>query len=248
MVLPATPFRLERDMLDPIHGSLPGFITTPEDADVRVLREPNLGAIIPDLLIGIGRRANRAPKGQAYRSTRMEAHVMALLERERALAMKAISEAIFMSSEDVHHTLEKLSRAGVVHCVRGAWRLSRQHSSKWIEIVAVEVKLSRWREALCQATEYLDFADRSYVILDGNRAKDSPLIREAFAERGIGLFFQYGFSTVPSINARRNRPYSSVSRVQAVAKLFGSSTADARRLEWRPAATGRTASAMPETH
>lgn len=249
MVLPGAPFRLERDMLGPIHRSLPGFILTPDGADVQVLREPNLGDIIPDLLIGIGPAAGESTAVPGYRSTRMEAHVMALLERKRSMSVEAITKAIFMSPDDVGQTLGKLSRAGVVQCVRGAaWRLSREHHSSRIEVVAVEVKLSRWREALCQAEEYLEFADWAYVILDGNRVSESSLMRDAFAARGIGLLFQYGFSTVMSIDPRRNRPRPSVTRVQAVAKLLGRSAADARRLEWRPAVTAQIGSATRERH
>jgi DNA-binding Lrp family transcriptional regulator len=244
MVLPATPFRLEREMLLPICGSLPALITTPAGADVRLLREPNLGGIIPDLLIGI----SQGLSWKAYRSTRMEAHVIALLERKNAISMNEISEALFMSSTDVHHTLGKLARAGVARSIRGTWRLSREHKSKRVEVVAVEVKLARWRDALRQATEYLQFADKSYVILDGNRINETSTIRETFERDGIGLLFQYGFSTVSSVGARSNRPLSSVARVQAVAKLFGSSSADARRLTWGSVLTGPTASSTPETH
>jgi predicted transcriptional regulator len=231
-------------MLGPIHGSLPSLIGALRGADVRVLREANLGDIIPDLLVG----ASRGPNWKAYRSTRMEAHIMAFLEREHAMSMDQITEAMFISPADLQRALEKLAGVGVVRCRSGTWRLSRPHRSKRFEVVAIEVKLSRWRDALCQAIEYLEFADRSYVVLDGNRVNETPIMREAFALHGIGLFLQYGFSTISSVDARRNRPPSSVSRVQAVAKLFGSSSADSRRLSWGSGANGLNASATLEKH
>lgn len=233
MVLPAVRFRFEREMREPVRCSLPSFIATPDSADVRVLREPNIGNIIPDLLIGMGPGANTKGEIRPYRSSRIDAHVMTLLESHRSMSAVSISETIFMSQATVDQTLARLSRAGVVRRSRtGAWRLSAQHRCLPLEIVAVELKLSRWREAVCQASEYLKFADWSYVVLDGNRVRETAKIRSAFVSLGVGLFFQYGFSTVTVVEPRRNRPRPSVSRVLAVAKLFGKSTADSRRLAW----------------
>ena len=52
---------------------------------------------------------------------------------------------------------------------------------------AVELKLRRWREALDQAINYLKFADRAYVVLDGDQiARDEEMIK-AFRAYGVGL-------------------------------------------------------------
>ncbi len=53
-------------------------------------------------------------------------------------------------------------------------------------VVFVELKLSRWRQALDQAIFYLRKADMSCVILDGDAVETVPMA--PFKEAGVGLF------------------------------------------------------------
>ena len=55
------------------------------------------------------------------------------------------------------------------------------------DIVAVELKLWAWREALRQATAYQLAADRAYVALPLPRAQEAQRARFAFEREGIGL-------------------------------------------------------------
>jgi DNA-binding transcriptional ArsR family regulator len=231
MVLPAISFRLEREMMEPVTSSLLDIMGAPPSTAIQVLREPSIGNVIPDLLIGIGAGPNLKGGGRSYRTSRIDAHVMTLLESHRSISAACIADTIFMSRAAVDQTLIRLSRAGVVRKTRtGTWRLCAQHRSLAVEIVAFELKLSRWHDALRQAIQYLQFADWSYVVLDGNRVRETPQIRSAFLSTGIGLFFQYGFSTVRAVEPRRNNPRPTVARVLSVSKLFGGSPLDCRRI------------------
>ena len=233
MVLPAVPFRFEHEMRDPIRRALPGVITTDRRIDVQILREPCIGRIIPDLLIGIGTRAKGKVETKAYSGNRLDAHLMSLLESEKGMTAAEIATSLYLSEATVDDILRRLSRAGVVRPGRReTWCLSAQHRCLSREIIAIELKLSRWREALHQAAEYLTFANRAYVILDGNRVRETTALRFAFVSLGVGLLFQYGFLTVAVVEPRRNRPRPSVSRVLATSKLFGESKAVSRRLSW----------------
>ena len=55
------------------------------------------------------------------------------------------------------------------------------------DVVAVELKLRAWREALRQATAYQLGADRAYVALPLPRAQEAHRSRFAFEREGIGL-------------------------------------------------------------
>jgi len=54
-------------------------------------------------------------------------------------------------------------------------------------VVAIEAKLRDWRRALYQATRYLDYANQSWVVLDGNALQNALLHIDEFSRRGIGL-------------------------------------------------------------
>jgi len=89
-------------------------------------------------------------------------------------------------------TLAMLGRfTDLGYCIRGsrrdAWIKQKQPVPLVTEIVAVEAKLDDWCRALRQAYRHLDFAHRSCVLLDANRA--SPGIRNlaAFKRLNIGL-------------------------------------------------------------
>ncbi len=55
------------------------------------------------------------------------------------------------------------------------------------DVVAVELKLRAWREALRQATAYQLAADRAYVALPLRGAQVAHRARFAFEREGIGL-------------------------------------------------------------
>lgn len=55
------------------------------------------------------------------------------------------------------------------------------------EVIAVEAKLTRWRDALQQAYRNTCFAHWSYVLLPARTAKIAERHRNAFERRGVGL-------------------------------------------------------------
>lgn len=55
------------------------------------------------------------------------------------------------------------------------------------DVIAVEAKLRRWREALEQAIEYKRFADFSYVVLPAELARAAVKNVTHFEDAGVGL-------------------------------------------------------------
>jgi hypothetical protein len=55
------------------------------------------------------------------------------------------------------------------------------------EVIAIEAKLSRWRDALNQAYRNAFFADRSYVLLPQAVAERALLEIDEFNLRGVGI-------------------------------------------------------------
>jgi hypothetical protein len=84
-------------------------------------------------------------------------------------------------------TLRPLTEMGAVELVgdrvwaTGAWQPVGAH------LTAVELKLSKWRDALRQADNFSLSADRSWVVLDFARAGAAIAARETFECYGVGL-------------------------------------------------------------
>lgn len=199
MILPVTPFDLERHMLTPLAAGLPYLLGLGGDWTVRILREPTMGLVIPDLLLGAW-RPDRAPR--AYPATTwIDAHVRSLIEREGVVTPEAVRERLHLSPNAAAASEARLLRHGLIarsHAVTAdaadasAWTLAPGAQTTELEIVAVEAKLSRWQDAVAQAASYLTFADRAYVVVDGNRVRVTPALLAVVDAARVGLVLQHG--------------------------------------------------------
>ena len=76
------------------------------------------------------------------------------------------------------------------YCIRvrpGYWAKRRQPVPLIKEIVAIEAKLTNWRRVLGQAYRHLDYAHRSWVLMDGTRADPAIEHLAHFKRLNIGL-------------------------------------------------------------
>ncbi|MCY7298702.1 MAG: MarR family transcriptional regulator [Ilumatobacteraceae bacterium] len=220
-VLPTTsaPFRLERDMVAPLLQVLPQSLRLPDASLCRVLREVDLVRIIPDVLIGVWKGAGALPVRP--RSDYLEAHILALLEQRRGWTADTLADELFSTRAKLARTLGRLERRGLVtRSERGGYALTPSWNTYLLDIIAVEVKLHRWREALAQATAYLEFANRAYVVLDGGRVDYSPVLIEAFQAAGVGLMLQYEHQ-VHQVTPAFRVDAIGVRRIHAADRLFG---------------------------
>ena len=108
-----------------------------------------------------------------------------------------------------------------------AWRCDgRLVPTGWLSqqmgpIIFVELKLSRWAEALDQASFYLRRCDLSCVVLDGDAAAEVP--RGVFAQAGIGLFAAWPerleMLVSPKLSNRRDTSHRHFNRLRAIQDL-----------------------------
>lgn len=180
-------FRLECEMFDPILSAIPAVF--PSDGCVmRVLREPAIGNVIPDLLIG---QWNADPTFVVPPLTNVARHITALLQRCGSTApANFIEEALFLSPSALARAVAQLRRSGVIVSDSGHSELQMaptfQRASK-VKLIAVEMKMTRWREALNQSIRYLEFADEAYVVLDGAQVVITDEMRRSFELSASGL-------------------------------------------------------------
>lgn len=231
MNLPTIPFRLERQMLAPLGNALPTLLKIAPARTVRILREPVVGNVIPDLLLGSWEPASR-PLSYAA-TTFVDAHIRALIEREGPLTEAEMRRRLHLSEYGAAMAQARLIRHGVLiempselggnrvarDAISRRWMLAPEASTSLIEIIAVEAKLTRWRDAVSQAATYLAFADRAVVVLDGNQIGSTVSLVDAVQAARVGLVLQHGQVVREVIPAPLHASPATPARVQALTKL-----------------------------
>lgn len=210
-------FRLERDMFESLGLFLPARIT--ESGRLVQLREPTIGSVIPDLLFGEWTDDLRAPK---ISFTWIEAQILSLLEEHDELFASDVLKLLHLSARAATRALKRIQASGLLITTRdGKVSLDVGSFTRGMTITAIELKLSRWREALDQALTYLRFADRSYVVLDADRASPNEEMLNAFQASGVGLL-ALGSSDLNELVPARALRCVSAQRVLAAQKLCAS--------------------------
>lgn len=152
-----------------------------------VRRELPVGGEIPDLIYVT---FEREPPNDVWppRWTFQHAFILWQLRRGRRLQPGTIAKRSFMPVERTSAYLEHLASSGAVQqTATGSYILSPQLAQLSVDVLAVEAKLTRWREALGQARSYATFADRVAVAMDSAGVPRSRRDIAAFRRHGIGL-------------------------------------------------------------
>jgi len=217
----ATSFRFESDMVKPLVALLPTVFDLRTGQRARLLREQHIGSVIPDLVFGIW--SGELP--QYERLNTISRHILVWLSTQRtANSEDQLCDDLLLSRYAADSAVSTLKRVGAISKRdSGEVELCPEFDvSASIRLIAIEMKLKKWREALAQAIEYRRFADEAYVVLDGNQAKMNTAVREAFVENGIGLLLQRGGAVEREIPAEPQAPRPSEDRLFAVSKLASS--------------------------
>jgi hypothetical protein len=151
-------------------------------------REVPVGGCIPDLVLVRFAEPPDAGLWPTRRSFR-HAFVVWLLRRHGSrLHPETIAARAFESLARIRPVLDDLLETGALReAESGALALSPLLVRVQAEVVAVEAKLRRWREALDQATAYARFADRVLVAMDATAAPRTVEALAEFRRRGAGL-------------------------------------------------------------
>ena len=151
----------------------------------RVAHELTIGPAIADMVI-LRPRAERVwPEAPL---TVAESIILSTLRQLGTARVDALSRQVFMSVAEVRDVLD--GRLTEWRLVRSKERGVVEARAAWVrdaEVIAVEAKLTRWREALAQATVYREYADRAYVLLPESSASVAVKHAEVFREAGVGL-------------------------------------------------------------
>jgi hypothetical protein len=217
-------FRRERQMLAPLLEALPRLLGDRDGREVTLLVEPSAGGVIPDLVMGVWHPT--APAHSLVGLSYIEAHLLCEIARHSSVTRTELFTRVHVTDAGAARAIDRLTRAGVVSADTDSIYATVALSLD-VEIVAFELKLQRWKDALRQAVEYRTFANRSFVVLDGARLSLTSGIRAAFRTAGVGLLVQDAHALRKVISAPHVDP-ATAERVLLVQKLHRTQRSNCR--------------------
>ena len=213
-----TPFRFEFEMVKPLLPLLPTVFELSSGLRTRVIRETAIGSVIPDLMIGVW--SGELPHYSKLNG--VSRHILAWLSTEKAAKdEEQLRDALLLSKHALDSAISTLRRIGAIE-KRDSGEIELRPEfdiSHLVRLIAIEIKLKKWRQALEQAAEYRMFADEAYVVLDGAQLELTAEITDAFLANGVGLLLQQGQELSKEVPAESAIPIPSVARLLAVTKL-----------------------------
>ncbi|MCC6678884.1 MAG: hypothetical protein IT436_17295 [Phycisphaerales bacterium] len=135
--------------------------------------------------------------------------MLSTLRRLGSARPETIGRHVFMSADEVRDLLE--GRLSEWRLVKSRERGIVEVRASWVqaaEVIAVEAKLTRWRDALAQATAYRRYADRAFVLLPKPSADLAIQHESAFRAAGVGLMAYDAQGVACMIASRKARLHS----------------------------------------
>lgn len=199
---PRRTFALEAQLCEVLAACVPATLGWSRPATM--LSEVQVGTVIPDLVI-----VDPVVDDWSLVSlTGFESWVLADLLRARARQITTLSRRLYARPEKTMRVVKRLERLGLIGRDSSSALSLCESFPRDAEVVAVEAKLYRWREAVDQATAYLRFANRSYVALPKEVVDGNDLLQAACRTRNVGVIAVSGASVEIVREAPLHQPRS----------------------------------------
>lgn len=170
-----------------------------------VQRELAVGRVVPDIVV---LKNQRMCHSLVHTFTIAESVVLASLRREGATRIDLLEARCGVDRTGLRDgSLKRLIDAGFLSLQRGGRVELNLDIYAVGDVVAIEAKLHRWRDALDQASAYLQFADKAYVLLPEDGAERAGEHHEAFRSRGVGLLSVSGDDIAVVVPAKKTQDH-----------------------------------------
>ncbi len=169
-------------------------------------REVPIGECIPDFIY-VGYKSTPTMNNWPNRWNAKYSFILALLREHGSLTGQEIASICFEEIETISPILLFLEKHEIItRSLNEKYTLSEKIAQIDAEIVAIEAKLTDWREAFHQAVRYQQFADKVIVAMDAEGIPRDDKSLELFKACNIGLC-AISFSNIEwLIQPGRNNP------------------------------------------
>ncbi|MGH3264905.1 MAG: hypothetical protein ACRDNS_23265 [Trebonia sp.] len=118
----------------------------------------------------------------------LRVRMLDLLRPDRGMRIATLARKLGSNPRALtRSTLGPLTDMGLIEVSDGLVRSSGAWRPAGTQLTAVELKLSKWRDALRQADNFALSADRTWVVLDETRSCAAVAATGYFRQLGIGL-------------------------------------------------------------
>jgi DNA-binding Lrp family transcriptional regulator len=184
----------------------------------KVLREVRVRQRIADMVVI---HASAQPLSKKTRVSYFEAAIVSELLQNGELPLAEVAHRLYSCEPSIDARASKLARLGLIDYAGDVLRPNGRDLVADVEIVAIEAKLTRWREAVEQATRYLEFANRSYIAMPAESFIAADPILSACAGAGVGALSVAADETVTLLMEARHREPQTTERVRLVSSFVG---------------------------
>jgi len=217
-------------MIPYVANALRATFSIAAKCDVTIMSHFTVGTIIPDLIAGVWHGST--PVHPMPRVSYVEAAVLSVVQARGTMTVRDLNEHLNLTESGAHRALTSLEHKGAIHHLDDSLVAVENNSLCNLRILAFELKMSRWRDALRQAGRYREFAHQSYVVLDATQTRPTLQMLNAFDAAGVGLLLQYGGFSDQAVPAAQACP-ASAATIQVSRALATRAAIDQRELHSR---------------
>ena len=199
-------FRLERDLVTVLRSHSPTVLGSKSGpAAHQILIEQQVGMCIPDLLV-VRSKPNEdcTPLSLSYFDCAL---IAAALEAGN-VTVTGLAASTYSLPQQISKRVQRLVKLGLMFEHNDGIRVPASALPTDAHVVAVEVKLARWKKALRQANDYLRFANEAYVALPTDVIGRNTTALAACADAGVGVIAIDEVDAQVLISAKAHSPCS----------------------------------------
>ena len=116
--------------------------------------------------------------------------ILTLIGLKKKASISLIKKELLIERNKITTCLDKLCDAGLIEKVsKYSFRVTDWNILIPKEFIAIELKLTKWQEALEQGIFNQRFAEYSFVVLDGEKVHTTERIEECYKEKNVGLIY-----------------------------------------------------------
>jgi hypothetical protein len=206
-----SPYEKEAHLVEFAQHRLPQFFA-PEGTACFVDTEVGVGRSIADLVLLIG--PHDLPSPTLANISVAESVILAALRQWGPTRIDLLEIRCGFERHGLRQgALKRLTNAGTLLRERGGRVTIAPEYVQGTKIIAIEAKLTKWRDALAQAALYRRYADEAFVLLPVQNAEPATKARADFEDAGVGLLVVNGeridifFDAAPSTKHDWRRDY-----------------------------------------
>lgn len=150
-------------------------------------REMSVGGCIPDL-VSVYFKQDPTSQNWPHKWSYKHSFIIWLIKKRKNPTLQEIASYSYELPEKLLPILNELLANGLIKKLDdGSFQVSKQIRKLNAEVVAVEAKLRKWRDALSQAIRYKAFANIVFVAMDAIAIPRSLDVIQEFKVQQVGL-------------------------------------------------------------